>query len=420
MTASRAPLPRLGVVYGPKLPPAMELAEAAEGLCRLVWIRTGARTDDRIESRILARLGEVIAPERSDPGAVAEALGPVGLSGICALDETVLLATAEIAAEIGVTFHSPEVAVRLVDKAAQKAALVGAGVVTGSFRVVPVGGGSKRLADAVDGLRFPLVAKPRVGSSSRNASVVTNWSELVELFSGGDAPREDFLLEEQLAEISSTDPDLGSRLSVDTMLRAGSSEHLVVAGKFRLAEPFRYTGSFIPARLEGTDEEEVYRLVDQAVAAIGVRDGVVHANLVKTPTGMALVSLNDGIGGGGLGELFAEQNGIPLRRLAVLAALGDPSPTEIIEASRPRGIAYHLFLQPPIEARGVVAIDGAEEVLGLPGVRYVHLNRAPGEPVDWRRGSQEYIVSIRGTAKDMAELRRTKQRIESCLRLSYG
>jgi hypothetical protein len=51
-------------------------------------------------------------------------------------------------------------------------------------------------------------------------------------------------------------------------------------------------------------------------------------------------------------------------------------------------------------ARRVVSIEGLDRLAKCPGVKIVLVNRAPGESVDWREETGQYIYSVSGVAAD--------------------
>ena len=80
-------------------------------------------------------------------------------------------------------------------------------------------------------------------------------------------------------------------------------------------------------------------------------------------------------------------------------------------------IGYLLTPQPPQWARQVVDVEGLDRLAEYPGVHTVALNRKPGDGIDWRRGSFEFVFSVLGAAADhegvlevQAVHRRTRQR----------
>ena len=51
-----------------------------------------------------------------------------------------------------------------------------------------------------------------------------------------------------------------------------------------------------------------------------------------------------------------------------------------------------------------VGVEGLDRLAERPGVNSVFLNRAPGDPVDWREGIFQYIYSVYGVASGYDEV----------------
>ncbi len=95
---------------------------------------------------------------------------------------------------------------------------------------------------------------------------------------------------------------------------------------------------------------------------------------------------------------MTQATGVDLMAMSKRVALGDDVVfDDFIPASR---IGYLFYVQAPQTARRVVGVDGLDELSELPGVDSVFLARQPGDDVDWRKGSHQYIFSVIGAADD--------------------
>jgi hypothetical protein len=63
-----------------------------------------------------------------------------------------------------------------------------------------------------------------------------------------------------------------------------------------------------------------------------------------------------------------------------------------------------LLSQPPTSARRVVSVEGLDRLAGRPGVNEVFVNRAPGDRVDSRAGTRQYVYSVFGVSEDYDRL----------------
>jgi hypothetical protein len=83
------------------------------------------------------------------------------------------------------------------------------------------------------------------------------------------------------------------------------------------------------------------------------------------------------------------------------------------------GVGFWLMVQPPMAARRVRSVAGVEEIGALEGVDSVSLRCGPGEPVDWRDGTDSQVLTVRGYATDHQALAGRIAEIRSLLAIDY-
>jgi biotin carboxylase len=392
----------------------MALSQSAAGRYDLVWLVDSATAGLGQLLRLLHRLGPVVDVAGLDEDEAAAALARDQPVGITTFSDELIEPTARIAARLGLAYPAPAVAERLVDKAAQRAAVGAAGIPVPERLLVPAG------ADEVDGrVRYPAVLKPCRGQGSRNVLPLRDEDELRSAFDrlGGTSRDYPVLVEEYLADAASADPEFASYLSVESVVFEGQTHHLATNGRFPTVAPFRETGFFIPAALSEDVTADVLDLVDAVVAALGVERGVLHTEVKLTPDGPRLIEVN-GRPGGGVAEMLASIADVDLFRLALDVAAGtfDPAPLPL----RLDRVAY-LFYVHAQDGRGTVtAVEGLEELAHAPGVGAVFLNRPPGSAVDWRDGNHGYVYSVTGTVDDHDALRRFARALPERVRLQVA
>jgi hypothetical protein len=76
--------------------------------------------------------------------------------------------------------------------------------------------------------------------------------------------------------------------------------------------------------------------------------------------------------------------------------------------------------QPPLSARRVEAVAGLDRLAEYPGVSSVFLSRQPGDAVDWRKGSHEYVWSVLGNAPDHEGVLALQQFIDKEVNVTYA
>jgi hypothetical protein len=65
-------------------------------------------------------------------------------------------------------------------------------------------------------------------------------------------------------------------------------------------------------------------------------------------------------------------------------------------------------------------VDGLDRVGEYPGVKTVFLNRKPGDEIDWRKGSHEYVFSVIGAVSGHDDLLEVKRFIDEEVTVTYA
>jgi biotin carboxylase len=432
MTASsRDELPRLAFVYHPRSFGTMAIAEAAEGICELVWVVDTSEPDVSSMSRLLRRVGSVVDVVGMSVEQAAAAVAETQPAGILALADSRLLWTAQVAALLKLAFLTPDVAARLTDKYLQREALQRAGLPVPGFWQVP-GEADEQAWQALERVAtFPAVLKPRRGEGSRDIVRVDSFEQLRALAAATPAgsaapadgdpapsrpesehePESGLVLEEYLGDrAEAAGHHFADYVSVESVVSGGEISHLAITGRFPPAEPFRETGFFIPCAFDDDTRAAIADVATAAVRAIGVGIGALHTEVKLTPDGPRVIELNGRIGGG-VPEMLADATGVQLLPLAMRVALGESIAFESMPDCTQ--IGYLLYVQAPASMTTVTSIDGLDRLRATAGVEEVTLNRGPGRAVSWRSGNHGHVFSVRGAVADHEQLRSLEQFVSS-------
>jgi biotin carboxylase len=306
-----------------------------------------------------------------------------------------------MAEELGLDYHPPEVARRLVDKLCQREALRNGGLPTPLCWEVPVGRDPAAVEALAAEVEFPAVLKPRSSSGSQYTTPVADAGDLVRQVAmlPPQAGGETGMFVEQYLPGLATGPNgrFADYVSVESLVAHGEISHLAGNGRFPMAEPFRETGAFIPAELPQAQLEGALDVATAALRALGVRTGGFHTEIKLTPAGPRVIEVNGRLGGG-VAEMLFQASGVSLLRLSIRVALGEPVVVDgPIVCAR---VGWRFMFQLPMSARRVVSIEGLDRLAERPGVNTVFLNRAPGDPVDWREGTGHYVYEATGVSAD--------------------
>jgi biotin carboxylase len=399
--------PRLAFVYHPRSFATMAIAEAADGICQLIWVIDTSDPEISSMARLLSRLGEVVDVAGLSLEDAAAAIVAARPDGILALADSLLLWTARIAELLELEFLSPEIAGRLTDKHEQRLALQRAGVPVPGFWPIP---DRDRQADAdaweafEHAVSFPAILKPRRGEGSRDVVRVDSHDELHAQLADVD---DELVLEEYLRDRpEAAGQPFADYVSVESIVSAGHVSHLAITGRFPPAQPFRETGFFIPCAFDQDQCAAIAEMATAAVRAIGLDRGALHTEVKLTPDGPRVIEVNGRIGGG-VPEMLLDATGVELLPIAIRIALGE----QIVFDSMPacNQIGYLLYVQAPSSMHTVTAVQGLAELRARPGVEEVVLNRGPGRSVDWRAGNHGHVFSVRGAVASHELLRSIEQ-----------
>ena len=265
------------------------------------------------------------------PEAAAEAIATLAeerpLDAVVAVDDQGVRVAALAAERLGLPGNRVEAVAATRDKAAMRRALAAAGVPQPEHRVVRV---SDDAAAAAADVGLPCVVKPLSLSASRGviraddppAAVAAAARIRAILAEAGEDPEEPLLIERYLP---------GAEVAVEGLLRAGSLEPLAVFDKPDPLEGpyFEETILTTPSRLPAEIVAAVHQTSADACAAIGLREGPVHAELrvhggrvwmlelaARSIGGLCSRSLRFGVG-----------VGVSLEELILRHALGLPAST---------------------------------------------------------------------------------------------
>ena len=117
----------LVVVHTPDAFSPLQIAEAADGICRSLWIIDASARSDPGYRRVMSKFGQVIDHAALTLDQLVDEVAALEPSGIVAFTDDGQVLTASLAQRLGLEFHPVEVVERLIDKVAQRRALAAAG-----------------------------------------------------------------------------------------------------------------------------------------------------------------------------------------------------------------------------------------------------------------------------------------------------
>lgn len=399
-------LPLLAYVYDPQSFAPLSIVEAADGVCRMLWIVDSSKPNAALATRLLQKFGPVIDSLELDFAGVVDAIQNHEPAGVLSMHDADLVWTSRLAEALGMGFHSLATAQKLTDKHAQRSALAAAGLSVPMHEILPRYATSSDIESIGRTFRYPAVLKPRWGQASRDTLPISSFSQLTALLDGLRLlDDEDYVLE---GYIPDADQELGgvgfaNFVSVESVVERGNVEHATISARTPFRWPFRETGYFTPSALSTELESEVMRIAETAARALGVVTGCLHTEIKLTNDGPVVIEVN-GRPGGGISEMLERASGFSLLRTALRLAVG--------EHVRLRGpvdcqrIGYLLYVFPRDDVEWIDQVEGLPTLREIPGVDEIVLVRGPGQKIDWREGSEAHVFHFTGTVHDHDELRR--------------
>ena len=410
-----AELPKLAVFYEPHSVSIFDVSEAARDLCHLVWVIGWA--PDPPAHRALTRFGEVVDVTGMGDEQIVEHVVAAQPDGVIVFNDVPMRLAAAVADALGLRFHSVATAQLLTDKFAQRTALAAADVPGPGFWPVDADADPAATEAIVAELSYPVVLKPKEGMGSRNTYLVTDADMLRRLLHEAQRDAEDMLIEEVITETHARDEQVfADVLSVDSLVSEGRIVHLVVAGHFVPAPPFRGTGLFVPSHLSEVEAKAVFAATEAAIRALGIRNGFLDTDLILTSDGPRVLEVNGRIGGQ-IPTLLQLAGAPPLvpeaMRFALRLSDGDVVPL----SSGPVG--FFTMYQSPVEAERLVQLAGLDVVAALPGVTNVVANLQVGDALDWQQGTMSRLFTVYGVADDHDHLARLYEQILGSVVVRY-
>ncbi|MGI5346820.1 ATP-grasp domain-containing protein [Streptomyces sp. CA-250714] len=399
----------LTVVYDHGSASAGELAVGLSPLAPLVFLVRPSAHSARTEG-VLAQCGRTLRMT-GDPQADARALAAEHPRAVLTFAESELRSTADLAARLGLPFHSPETAAALTDKAEQRTRLRRAGL--DQVRSHQVHDEDAWFA-ALDDLGLPAVVKPPRGQGSTAVRTVPDRAEAARLAAAlFPADPHGWVVEEYLTGRPSLPH--GDYVSVETATTPAGTVPLAVTGKHPLVHPFRETGQFWPATLSEGEHRAVCELAVAAVTALGVTTGICHTEIKLGPAGPRLIEVNGRLGGH-LNELSRRACVVDLVGWAGRLALGQELPGPL---PTPSEVHYQYNSLAPVQPCTLRALHGAKEARAVPGVHGHRPYVRPGGRLPGGTGTT-HLDLLWGAAADHDAMTRAVQAALSYLSHEFG
>jgi biotin carboxylase len=297
------------------------------------------------------------------------------LKAIIAVDDSGSLLAARASAALGLAHNAPDAAEAARDKFIMRTLLARAGVPSPPFQRYSTGDDLRALAEQV---AYPCVVKPLRLNGSRGVIRANN-------------PREFVAAATRLAALLETiDPTLGPKpflveqfipgfeVALEGLLDHGALQVLALFDKpDPLDGPFFEETLYVtPSRLPQPTQAAIARCAADAAAALGLREGPMHAELRVNDLGPWIVELAGRSIGGLCSKTLRFGTDVSLEELILRQACGMP-----IESTARTSAAGGVMMIPIPGAGLLKRVEGVAESAAVPGVEEIDITARIHYPI---------------------------------------
>jgi biotin carboxylase len=323
-------------------------------------------------------LGVDFADPEGAARAIVDFARATPIDAILSVDDSASLIAALASAELGVPHNSPDSALATRDKGVMRERLAAGGAPCPVFRHFRVADDPTWVASQVT---YPCVVKPLRLSGSRGviraddtASFMAAFERLRHLLAAeGDVPGIDEVLVEDFIP--------GVEVALEGLVTHGD---LRVLALFDKPDPldgpfFEETIYVTPSRLEAAVQEAIAEATRKAVAALGLREGPIHAELRVNERGPWLLEVAGRSIGGLCSSILRFGTDVCLEELILRHAVG----LELPSLEREQRAAGVMMI--PIPRAGILrnygGLEEAQAVSGVEGVEITAKRHYPLVPL---------------------------------------
>jgi biotin carboxylase len=333
--------------------------------------------------------------------------GPI--AAILAIDDRGAIIAAEASAELGLPHNDPDSALAARDKFVMRERLHAGGVPVPPYRRVPAATDPSSIAGNIE---YPCVVKPLLLSGSRGVIRANTPDEFVTAFSrtraileasGMSSDSNDILVEQFVS---------GFEVALEGLLTHGQLRTLALFDKpDPLDGPFFEETLYItPSRLRSRVQRAITERTAAAAAAIGLREGPIHAELRIDPftADIWLIELAGRSIGGLCSSVLKFDAGMCLEELILRHAAGMSLPS----TARDSTAAGAMMI--PIPKSGMLrGVDGLEDARRVKHVTGIEITAPINQPIVPLPEGESYLGFIFARAE-------TPEDVELALRSAHS
>ncbi len=312
-----------------------------------------------------------VAPDERDSAMWLDASAIVRIAreqrvdGIYPPLEPAVAAAAQAASDLGLPGLTADAAARVCDKLSMRETLAAAHIGTTRFRGVH---SVQEAEDAADAFSLPVVLKPADSSGGIGVRRVDQIEDISLAFAQAvrSSPSK-VVLVESLME--------GEEFCLDGFVRDGIFTVVGMMGRERSTQPVCIvTAAFAPPVSDAAACERLRRAASAALAALGIRSGWVHVDMIETTQGPEVVEVTGYPAAWRIPrDLTLLASGIDTVEACLRLSVGE---TPALDKREARGAAICWI---PTRSGIVREIWGLDEARAVPGVEEVTVFASPGQ-----------------------------------------
>lgn len=332
------------------------------------------------------------------------------LHAILSVDDSASLLAAHASAALGLPHNAPDAALAARDKYVMRRMLAAAGVPIPTFRHFAGSDDPARVAEQVE---YPCVVKPLRLSGSRGVIRANTPQELVAAFTRTRTMllADGYALEDVALLVERFIP--GFEVALEGLLTQGKLQVLALFDKpDPLDGPFFEETIYVtPSRLPEATQAAIAECTARAAAALGLREGPVHAELRVNEAGPWMVELAGRSIGGLCSTILQFGTRMCLEEIILRQAIG----LEIPSLEREQQAVGVMMI--PIPGAGMLrAVHGVEEAKAVSGIEGVEITaRLYNQIVPLPEG-ESYLGFIFARGETPAQVEQSLRDAHRCLK----
>lgn len=319
-------------------------------------------------------------------------------------DATVIAALA--ADELDLTSNSPDAAYAAKNKALMRERLANAQVPQPNYALFSMDSDPNEIASRI---HYPCVVKPILLSASQGVirandaqEFVAAWNTTLEIVAKYQ-PRIPPLIRGDKGGILVEDYIPGAEVALEGILSGGKLQVLALFDKpDPLEGPYFEESIYVtPSRLPRATQENICDTAARACAAIGLRDGPVHAELRVNDAGAWVIEVaGRSIGGLCSKTLRFGKDKMSLEELILRHAIGE----DIAQVNREEQASGVMMI--PIPEEGIFKkVEGVEEARAVPLIEEIIISISPNHPITKLPYGNQYLgfIFARGDSPEQVQ-----------------